>query len=449
MHDITFDFEWMDIGGPPRPEREATGARLRIMVGDEPVTRLVYQNGEGKKTTHESVFLPLYDLAEWIAFRWWRLLYEPMVEGRTNGEDYPYRHTLTYATDSHALPRLELVPEGDVVRLTWTPEAHPASHLTFTSEGEAYVRRDALEKQMARMLNAVNRRLVEEGVYGTKFQEEWAAIQEARDDDGMREFCADVARLGLDPYALDPQIETTILEIDDFIPVSLRDAFYGAAHPERIREQARALRAASGLFSGEARGSEFLTSIRRTTSARTFEHDRPWKEGYAFATYVRKEMSLHDVIFESTDEIARRFFLNPSESIHFGHQSRGLFNVYVEAISQDVPGFVLDTPESEPSKKFHFCRGLHEYLSTSNGQALLVTQEKTWRQRRNRAFAAEFLAPIDRLRAKVSEHAKRERIIDDEELGRLSRAFGVGDDLVKHQLENHRVIERTSVYASQ
>ena len=52
----------------------------------------------------------------------------------------------------------------------------------------------------------------------------------------------------------------------------------------------------------------------------------------------------------------------------------------------------------DSARKFQFCRGLAEVLVSANSDALL-TQARSDRQQRNRAFAAEFLGPATALRA--------------------------------------------------
>ncbi len=72
---------------------------------------------------------------------------------------------------------------------------------------------------------------------------------------------------------------------------------------------------------------------------------------------------------------------------------------------------------------------------TSQGDAL-VTKANTERQRCNRAFAAEFLAPAASLRARV-DHP----LVDDEQVDELAEEFGVYTQVIRHQIKNHKIAE--------
>lgn len=100
-----------------------------------------------------------------------------------------------------------------------------------------------------------------------------------------------------------------------------------------------------------------------------------------------------------------------------------------------IPGFALDKHRDD-AKKFALCRGLFEYLNAPNGESLLVTREQTERQKRNCAFAAEFLAPS----ALLSE-AVADRTVDEEQIEDLAETFGVSSLVIQHQLKNHNLVD--------
>ena len=66
----------------------------------------------------------------------------------------------------------------------------------------------------------------------------------------------------------------------------------------------------------------------------------------------------------------------------------------------------------------------------------LVTKASTERQQRNRAFAAEFLAPSAGLRDRISD-----QFVDRDQVADLAEEFGVSPYVVEHQIENHRIAE--------
>ena len=83
--------------------------------------------------------------------------------------------------------------------------------------------------------------------------------------------------------------------------------------------------------------------------------------------------------------------------------------------------------------RFHFCRALAEVL-TPPGTDRLLTRAHSERQQRNRAFAAEFLAPSHALKKRVSLP-----VVDAEDIDELAVEFGVSSLLIVHQVVNHRI----------
>jgi Zn-dependent peptidase ImmA (M78 family) len=83
--------------------------------------------------------------------------------------------------------------------------------------------------------------------------------------------------------------------------------------------------------------------------------------------------------------------------------------------------------------RFQFCRGLYEFLAGGDGP-WLVTRGLSDRQKRNRAFAAEFLAPAAGIREKVSSS-----VISAEEVDDLAQHYGVASEAIVHQLANHDI----------
>ena len=88
----------------------------------------------------------------------------------------------------------------------------------------------------------------------------------------------------------------------------------------------------------------------------------------------------------------------------------------------------------DAGRRFLFCRALAEGLDPQ-GDAL-VTKGNTARQQRNRAFAAEFLAPATSLSARIVHP-----VVDDEQVDELAEEFGVSTRVILHQIENHGIAE--------
>jgi hypothetical protein len=97
------------------------------------------------------------------------------------------------------------------------------------------------------------------------------------------------------------------------------------------------------------------------------------------------------------------------------------------------PGFVT-TARGDRAQRFAVCRALYEYFPAPGDEPRLITRARTAEQQSNRAFAAEFLAPVAALRQRLTSAEPF-----DEEADEIADEFGVSALVVRHQLENHGV----------
>ena len=66
----------------------------------------------------------------------------------------------------------------------------------------------------------------------------------------------------------------------------------------------------------------------------------------------------------------------------------------------------------------------------------LITRAGSERQQRNRAFAAEFLAPSFGLRERLSKP-----FVDSDDIAELASEFEVSSTVIEHQIRNHAIAE--------
>jgi Zn-dependent peptidase ImmA (M78 family) len=79
---------------------------------------------------------------------------------------------------------------------------------------------------------------------------------------------------------------------------------------------------------------------------------------------------------------------------------------------------------------------MFEHLTSPLGQFATVSKLRTARQQMNRAFAAEFLAPHERLRGNLSGAT-----IGEDELDDLAADDGVSVFVIRHQIGNHNLAQ--------
>jgi hypothetical protein len=124
-------------------------------------------------------------------------------------------------------------------------------------------------------------------------------------------------------------------------------------------------------------------------------------------------------------------------------RSLGSFDIREVAVSSRIDAISAPTQTGAPlfgyrphlreeNKRFILCRALSDHLAS--GQPSLVTRGATEHQQRNRAFAAEFLAPADSIRERID----RDRV-GEEDIEELAQDFQVSDLVIRHQIQNHHL----------
>jgi hypothetical protein len=440
MAELSLRFEWMDPGGARGPELRATWARLEVAVAGHVVTRVLDRQ---TRSVRDGLYLPLYPLAEWVATNWWRLLYEVRSSHLSRGNGYQARHCFTEASEGFAMPALCLEPRGESLRLSWADGELARAPLEFVSRGAEFLGRDSVRAELTRFVGAVVGRLNDEGVQETVLQEEWAAILNT--DPAEEEFCRLTAALGIDPFEVPEDQAQRIIQAAEALPAVLREEFFSAADLDALVEEARALREAIEELDVPHESLEPLRQLRERFSASARAPGRswlsievpPWNQGYTAAQALRAELGLDGSPLPSFRSIGRSLGIEGQVLEDEIRRTRHLVTVdgVVDFDPEQRPGFAV-TAATEAARRFNFCRELFEYLTAEDTAPIIVTRSTTYRQQRNRAFAAELLLPSNALRARVPAD-----VVTYQEVNQIADEFGVSWAVASHQLRNHHIAE--------
>jgi len=436
MNDLTFEFEWIDPLGAKGPELRATWARLSITANGYPITK-VYD--ECLRSGRNAVYLPLYPLAEWLAEQWWPLWNEPSSLSSVARPAYDQRHSLIHAREGYALPPLSIEPAGSHVLLSWSDERLSYHRLEFQGRGEVWLETQNVMDQVSSLIAAVVGRLDEAGITDTQLQHEWLAIREA--DTQEKTFCEFAGSLGLDPYALDETQQQEIKHVGDILPEEIVPEFFRAARPREddLREDAEQIQTAIDRVKKNTLDLAGLKSLHDKVFAggsAFAPNSTPWEQGYSFARQLRDHLGLDGTPLKSMEDIEEAIGL-PEGKLNralIDFSSREIpFLGLVGTNSNRSPAFVIR--QTRPtSTRFHFCRALFEYLCSPHHKSALITDVNTVQQKRNRAFAAEFLAPAAALRKEIKTPA-----VTRDQTEEIADQFGVSPQVIDHQLTNHRI----------
>jgi IrrE N-terminal-like domain len=428
MSGLALDFDWIDPADAKGAELRATWARLEIVVDETAITRLIDFESRGVR---KSVFLPLYPLAEWLATHWWFLFSEVETLGRRTSDQYDHRHNLRYGAEGFAVPSFSIQPLGEQIKLEWRRARFGAQNLEFTESGSALVDARELRRALANFISTVLKRLQEMGVEGTLLEEEWKGVQAA--DSEERDFCSAVASLGLDPYSLEEEQQRIIIEVSEVLPASLLEDFFAVADFSTLAAQASQVLAALEASRNNNANLRSFKSLKEEFASVRRPQGPPWQQGYQLAHQLRLRLNLNGDKLSSNPLLADALEIQPRQLAAAIVETAlpGPLDALGATNSRHSPGFAISSRREE-AVRFAFCRALFEYLTIPEGQPLIVTRARSERQKRNRAFAAEFLVPADLLREALPGH-----VVGDEDIDDLAADFGVSPSVIRHQIENH------------
>jgi DNA replication protein DnaC len=215
------------------------------------------------------------------------------------------------------------------------------------------------------------------------------------------------------PFEVEDSVAAQIEHLGVVLPEPVVEDFCDAIPLAQLAAGAEAVKAfidsASASASERGRWREFQNGLEwRGTGI-------PWRDGYNEARALRSCLGLTGPISPDLNSFLRRE-LGSFEIRDFAVPSR------IDAISAPTqtgaPWFGYRSHLREENKRFILCRALSDHLAS--GQPSLVTRSGTEHQQRNRAFAAEFLAPAESIKERIGGDR-----VGEEDIEELARNFSV------------------------
>ena len=438
MQGIEFNFEWEDTDGAKGSELGSTWASLLVRVNDSVLTRVVDHSIGGVR---ERIHVPLYPFAEWLATNWWCLLHESELPTGDSRPSFMDRHRIALSREGYRFPDLCLVSDDTRTRVSWKNGRLQWSRLEFLSrDGCEWVARDEFRNACASFVDSVVARLESRSIWGTLLQEEWASIQSAQEHE--RKFCETAAGIGWDPYSMDDLQRAKVVQIGQLLSGAVFEEAVPILHAETLESELSAI--VHILESGTATGIPLrrLMAIRNDVvqTVTSAPHGRPVTIGYLLARRARERLGLADSPLPSWRSLSNALGEPRIASGRFAHfKAFDRARLVEGAITRDDVGLpAVAFPYGRSLiHRFRFCRGLADILVSPDTDTLL-TKGHSGRQRRGRAFAAEFLAPSSGLRTSVGQHVS---VLDEEGVDQLAAKFGVSPWVIKHQVKNHGIAD--------
>lgn len=384
-----------------------------------------------------------YHMTEWLLWNWWRLLWEPRPAGVDNDEDnddmwfeWVFAHNMSSIGEGYLWPDIEIASDGVLMHLVSSPTGDPDEKV-FRYVGaprSETITVEAFKKAVDEFAHVVLERLDEESILDTNLHVIWRYLERERDDEGAAAFRRMEAILGHDPgKGDDNEIREYLADATKLGHDTIAEL---AAHTGQRKD--RPVRASELEISARRAGFDMrvrdAVRLGPAESIPEWGTDKAWRIGVAMARAVRQAGGLNGQPIKNTKltDLA------------------GTSRKVVENINRTTGNisFVLDGENGcsrialrskwETGRRFDLARLLADKLCFNHINEPLhpVTRSYTYRQKLQRAFAAELLAPIEAVDDFLDGDTSEEKQND------AGRHFNVSPLTIQSLLVNNGLINR-------
>jgi hypothetical protein len=430
---MRIELEWL----PPFHGTEEVGrasAEIQIRFGDENATRF---EDAWSQSVQQRARVSAYPLALWLASSWWRIRWEPLPsrvrlarDGMPTDADWRMSHELPAAGYGFIWPQLAFASDGEsILARCRRSVALSGEPVRFLSDFETSVPAGEFEKETDRFMDLVLHRL--DALGETELHHIWREVLAERADGEQSAARRLEARLGYEPDEAPGTLVERLLRLvseagpgatDEVAPVC------AGSDPTETFNKVKELASLPGVLG--------RISVAPAVSARD-DTAPPWERGRRLANVVRGSLDLGAQPL--TDKaLADLLQILPDHLNPNGEPRIPMGLAIREGNHEELK--LLFRKRNRPARRFEAARFIADHLRAGEGDRWLpVTDAATARQKVQRAFAAEFLCPIDSLRDHLGNEFSSEAFEDAAEY------FGISEMAVKSHLASHRLIPRSLV----
>jgi hypothetical protein len=433
MAGMSIELKWL----PPFQGTEEVGrtsATIQIRFGVENATRF---EDAWSQSVQEGARVSAYPLAIWLASSWWRIRWEPLpsrihltqdqVPAHT---DWRMSHEVPAAGYGFIWPQLTFASDGESIRVTC--RRSPASStepVHYLSEFEVAVPAREFEREIDNFMDLVLRRLDTLGE--TALHQLWREVLTERRDPEQSAARKIEARLGYDADQAPPGLLERLLDlateaganaIDEIAPVC------AGSDPSGELQKVLSLASSPGIL-GRVAIPNYGAPLNGTA--------QPWQRATQLATNVRTSLGLG--VEPLNDKALSELLRISPRDLETKPSAHGPMGLAIRA-GNDRHLNLLFHKRNRAARRFEAARFIADYLAAEGNERWFpITDAVTARQKLQRAFAAEFLCPIDSLRSYLGDDFLPEAFEEAAEY------FGISEMAIKSHLANHHLIPRALI----
>jgi hypothetical protein len=433
---MRIEFEWLDRQFGSEIDR-AFFATISLAIGEKHLTRV---EDLWAKTVRNHIRGSIFHLATWFAANWWRLPWEPAPPQRAKDTDWRLAHNMAAAGGGYVWPSAVFDSDGDYLEVSSTPNADGIAFepIRYIDQIGARITAVEFEQRVDEFMEKILSRSESLCLQDEDLRGLWAEVLAERRNPKVYQRRKLEAMAGFDPDAAPDELLEELLEDQEQLGENAV-AEVAAEAREAAGETLKVIRDLSRSSSEPTRGG-FRASVPALEVPRAVAEngDHPWQAAANLARHARERWGLGKQAINNqalADLLGTQSSIFDDGSTVETHMPLGL-----RAESSASLDIYFSRPYNT-TRRFAVSRLLGDYLNSSNSEKLLpATHAKTSRQKFQRAFAQEFLCPIDALLGKIQTVQP-----DEDDIAEAAKYFDVSPLMVRTTLVNKGVLEREAL----
>jgi hypothetical protein len=372
--------------------------------------------------------LSAYHLAEWMAWNWWRLRWEP----GSNARDWQFAHRLTTVGEGYVWPNITVFSDGERVAFVARPTRERGSTLfRYLSDAAVVVGVREFEYVTDQFIEQVRGLLRTAEIKESNLDRIWSDVREERQDPNVAKRRKIEALLGYDPgQAAESEIEQLVSDADSLGVVGMSEV--AADYPQGGKLLTAKLLREAAISSGFDTEPQDAVHFAADVHLPNIGEVPAWQLGAEAAKALRHQENLgsEPIGNEMLAELAGvdRKILSAKTSwpaISFSLD---------ESLAK---GRTVLRSKWETGRRFELARLLGDRMVASQSRGIFpATRAHTYRQKMQRSFAAELLSPFEAAEGMLAGDYSMENRED------VAEYFRVSELTIRTLLVNHRKLQR-------
>lgn len=410
-------------------EERACFGLFSIRAGESLLTEGFDSHTKGYRT---GPLISGYHVAEWLVWNWWRLCSEP----RTSAPCWWRAHQMNAIGEGYVWPNVTIFSDGVRTTLRSEKSAEPdAKPFRYFGSRPAVVPTKLFEAGLDSFVSQVQARLRDANIpKDSNLDRLWSDLIAERKDPDQTRYRRLEALLGRDPDEVEDGLIGRLIAqsklfgakaIEELAAHSAQDATDGGAYS--ADSLLNAVAEASGTDAVPSDAVKFAVGTRRPRGAAL----PAWRVGADAAKAIRAQAGVGSAPL-SNKKLAEM----AGTSVRALEEPNGLPRLsFVYDTGAGSARIVLRS-NWETTRRFELARLIGDRLLYASSEPLHpATRASTYRQKEQRAFAVELLAPFDAIDEMMHADYSAER------QQTVAEHFEISPMAVNRALKNHRRIE--------